>query len=206
MLSSFETLKQGWYLIKVKPREELRAVAHLENQAFEAYCPQYKEKGREVVLFPGYVFIHLTSNDLERYHKIRSTRGVTQVVAFNQSRRRLYVEGRLKNTPEELQKLLPQPIPNGNKIIDQIEEMIWELNGFKPEQKPKSLEFAEGEQVRIGNSLFKHLKATFIKGLNIDRGLVLIQYINSQRIDNEIEETVKSQHEIEVRLKDLEKV
>lgn len=207
MSSSFETLKQGWYLIKVKLREELRAVTHLENQEFEAYCPQYLEKGRETILFPGYIFAHLTHKDMNRYHKIRSTRGVTTVVSFNQMRRKLFQEGHHKNTSEELQKLLPQPIPNGDKIIEQIEEMIWELNGCKPEQKPESIQFIEGEQVHYENPLFNNLRATFIKGINVDRGLILIQFINSQRKkDGTVEETVTSEKKISVPLRDLEKV
>ena len=135
MPCSYETIKPGWYLVKVKPREELRAIDNLDYQGFEAYCPTYLESGRSSVLFPGYVFVRLCSKDLERYHKIRSTRGVASIVTFNQMYRKLYERGHIKSVgQDELQKLLPQPIPNGEQIIHQIEEIIWTLNGGKPEK------------------------------------------------------------------------
>ena len=205
--SSYETIKQGWYLIKVKPREELRAIDNLDNQGFEAYCPQYLESGRSTVLFPGYVFVRLSSDDLERYHKIRSTRGVASVVTFNQMYRKSYERGHIKSpTQGDLQKLLPQPIPNGEQLIHQIEEVIWTLNGNKPEEKPRCTEFKEGEQVRINNTLFKHLQSTFIRGINVNRGLVLIEFIKSQRVGDDVVKEEITRKEIEVPLGELEKV
>ena len=208
MSSSYETLKQGWYLVKVKCKDEPRAVKHLENQHFEVYCPMYREgKGLETVLFPGYIFLRLSSADLNKYHKIRSTRGVSEVVSFNKSRRQLYSQGRIKSsTQEELQQLLPQPIPNGEKIIEQIEEIIWNLNGCKPEEKMPGSSFREGDQVCYRNPLFQHLRTTFVKGMGANRGLVLIEFIKSQRTEEGIEETITGQRELNVPLGDLEKV
>ena len=207
MSSSYETIKQGWYLIKVKPREELRAIDNLENQGFEAYCPVYLESGQNTVLFPGYVFVRLSFDDLERYHKIRSTRGVAHVVTFNQMYRKSYERGHIKSPSQnDLQKLLPQPIPNGEQIVHQIEEVIWTLNGNKPEEKPQFSQFKKGEQVRINNVLFKHLQSTFIRGINVDRGLVLIEFIKSQRDgDNLVKEQV-TRKEFVVSMTELEKV
>lgn len=205
--SSYETIKQGWYLVKAKPGEELRAVENLENQEFEAYCPVYLESGRNTVLFPGYVFVYLCSKDLERYHKIRSTRGVARIVTFNQMYRKSFERGHIKSpTQDDLQKLLPQPMPNGEQIIHQIKEIIWTLNGNKPEEKPKSSQFKEGEQVRINNVLFQHLQSTFIRGINVDRGLVLIEFIKSQRVGDEVIKEQVTRKEIEVSIGELEKV
>lgn len=201
-------MKPGWYLIKVKPREELRAIKNLENQAFEVFCPLYQESGCDIILFPGYAFIRLSKDDLERYHKIRSTRGVTSMVSFNQTYRKMYNQGQIKEGDKEaLQKLLPQPIPNGEEIIEQIEDIIRLLNGEKPEEQPESVEnFKEGDQVCYNNPLFKHLQSTFIKGLNIDRGLILIRFIHSQRCTSGVENKVMAQQEIEVPLGDLKKI
>lgn len=207
MPGSFETIKQGWYLIKVKPREELRAIENLEPQGFEAYCPTYLELGRETVLFPGYVFVRLCGKDLGRYHKIRSTRGVSRIVAFNQMYRKSFERGHIKApVKDDLQKLLPQPIPNGEEIIHQIEEIIWTLNGNKPEEKPEFVTLSEGDKVKIDNPLFRHLQSTFIKGVNVDRGLVLIEFIKSQRIGDEVVNSSIQRREIEVPMTDLKKI
>ena len=208
MSSSYETLKQGWYLVKVKCREELRAVENLDNQDFEVYCPQYREgRGRQAILFPGYIFIRLSSKDLDKYHKIRSTRGVSTVVSFNQSRRKLYNQGHIKSdSREELQLLLPQPIPNGDNIIEQVEEIIWNLNGCKAEEKTSGSKFSEGDHVFYRNPLFQHLKTTFVKGMGSARGLILIEFIKSQRTEEGIEETTTGHRELTVPLEDLEKV
>ena len=190
-----------------KTQEELRAVENLENQGFEAYCPVYLESGQDTVLFPGYIFIRLTSDDLERYHKIRSTRGVSHVVAFNQMYRKMYERGHIKSPqPGDLQRLLPQPIPDGEQIIHQIEEVVWTLNGNKTEEKPASTEFKEGDQVRINNALFRHLQSTFIKGMNVDRGLVLIEFIKNQRVGDKVVKEQITRKEIEVPLGELEKI
>ena len=206
MSSSCETIKQGWYLIKVKNREELRALENLENQGFEAYCPVYLESGRNTVLFAGYIFVRLCADDLERYHKIRSTRGIARIVTFNRMYLKSYERGHIKSPSQaDLQKLLPQPIPNGDQIIHQIEEVIWTLNGNKAEEKPQATLFKEGEQVRINNVLFKHLQSTFIKGINVDRGLVLIEFIKSQRVGNGVVKEQVNGKEIEVPMGELEK-
>lgn len=207
MSSSYETIKPGWYLIKVKPREELRAVDNLENQGFEAYCPMFPEFGRNTALFPGYVFLRLSSDDLERYHKIRSTRGVARVVTFNQMYRESYERGHITSPSQsDLQKLLPQPIPNGEEIIHQVEEIIWILNGNKAEEKPRSTLFKEGEQVRINNTLFKHLRSTFIRGINVDRGLILIEFIKNQHVGDKVVTEQMTRREITVPISELEKV
>ncbi len=204
-MSSRETaLKHGWYLLKAKYRAEIKAQDNLESQGFEAYCPLIQEKSCRAPLFPGYVFIRLSEKDLPSYHKIRSTRGITQVVRFNKVSHKLYNEGKLPKG--ELGKLLPSPIPNGDQMIDQIEAFVWKYNGCIPDEKPISIRFREGESVLYDNPLFRHLESTFIKGVNMDRGIILIQFIESLRTKEGIEEQVIAKKHIEVPLKDLQKV
>jgi len=182
-------MKEGWYLLKTKPRKEKTAFYHLENQGFDAYCPSIPFRGSEIsvlsvvsdvkeeVLFGGYIFLHLAPQDLSQYHKIRSTRGVAEIVSFNKITRQLYADGRVSARELELYSLLPQPIPRGEIIIEQIKEMVgW----FQQNDKTKS-SFSKGESVIISNPLYEHLKATFIKGLSSSRGLVLIEHIKQQR-------------------------
>ncbi|WP_257265705.1 transcription termination/antitermination NusG family protein [Endozoicomonas sp. ONNA2] len=204
MSSEQATLKHGWYLLKAKPREEIRARDNLEHQGFEAYCPIIQEKSTPAPLFPGYLFVRLSKTDLPFFHKIRSTRGIAHIVQFNRISHKLYSEGRLAR--EDHGKLLPSPIPDGDQLIDQIEAFVWQYNGHIPDEKPDSVCFREGESVLYNNPLFRHLESTFVKGIKMDRGIILIQFIESQRTDAGIENKVVARKEIEVPLKDLRKV
>ncbi|WP_263081551.1 hypothetical protein [Endozoicomonas sp. Mp262] len=202
-------MKEGWYLLKARTKQEQRAYENLENQGFDAFCPIIKrqEKGKvikEEVLFPGYLFLYLDLKDLDRYYLIRSTRGVSTVVQFNQVSRRLLEDGRLPaNSGNELKELLPQPIPNGENIISQIKEMVV----FLEQSRDSDAVFHTGDVVTVCNPLFDHLKATFIKGISVDRGVILIEYIKQQRsIDGTVEEKhTRPPRKLTVKLKDLKK-
>ena len=204
MSSSEAAFRQGWYLLKTKVREELRAQEHLENQNFEVYCPIIKEKGKSSPLFAGYLFIRLDIKDLPSYHKIRSTRGVSGFVRFNRIAHRLNNQGRLPT--DDHGNLLPSPIPNGDQLIERIEQYAM-MHGAKPSvEKPNTSAFSEGEAVLYDNDLFRHLEMTFVKGVNMNRGLILINFIESQRTDDGVEKRVVAKQTLEVPLKDLHKV
>ena len=75
----------GWFVVRTKARQELRAIHHLEEQGFKVYCPQIpkynglKEVVGRQVLFPGYCFAQ--SGELS-IASIRSTPGVIGLVSF----------------------------------------------------------------------------------------------------------------------------
>src|ERR1700722_13245752 len=79
-----------WYLVQCRARQENRAQEHLERQGFDCYRPLYESecirRGRKqsetVGLFPGYLFIRLDHTN-DNWAPIRSTRGVVQIVRFN---------------------------------------------------------------------------------------------------------------------------
>jgi len=79
----------AWYVLRSKPREELRALENLRNQGFEAFAPLCLIKRRRGTvrrqvsepLFPGYVFAQLSSSR-HNWSVLRSTRGVVNVVRF----------------------------------------------------------------------------------------------------------------------------
>ncbi len=74
----------SWYVVKTKARQEYRAIANLENQAFRVYCPWLTRKdGAREALFAGYVFIEL-NQFVKSYASVRSTRGVLTVVRFGE--------------------------------------------------------------------------------------------------------------------------
>lgn len=204
MSTSEVNFKQGWYLLKTKAREEERAKAHMDNQGFEVYCPMIKEKGKSVPLFAGYLFIRLDVKDLPLYHKIRSTRGVSEFVRFNRIAHRLHKQGRLPT--DEMGVLLPTPIPNGDQLIEQIELFATTYGVEASANEGKTANFSSGEAVLYDHQLFRHLKTSFVKGINMNRGLILIQFIESQRTEDGIEEQVMAEKTLEVPLKDLQKV
>ncbi|QGZ32091.1 transcription/translation regulatory transformer protein RfaH [Stutzerimonas stutzeri] len=79
---------KAWYLVQCKSRQDGRAQAHLARQGFECFAPIVKVQtmggGRlrelQEPLFPGYLFIRMGEND--NWLSLRSTRGVSRVVAF----------------------------------------------------------------------------------------------------------------------------
>ena len=75
-----------------------------------------------------------------------------------------------------------------------------------PVDKPDTSAFSEGEAVLYDNPLFRHLETTFLKGVNMNRGLILIEFIESQRTDETVEKRVVAKKTLEVPLKDLHKV
>lgn len=72
----------SWYVVKTRPRQESRAITHLENQSFRVYCPWLIRKdGSREPLFTGYLFIRL-EQFAESFHVIRSTRGVQTLIRY----------------------------------------------------------------------------------------------------------------------------
>ncbi|WP_194726591.1 transcription/translation regulatory transformer protein RfaH [Noviherbaspirillum malthae] len=91
MYSSPSTPGPSWYLLQTKPKQEFRALEQLENQGYCCFLPtlsveKVRRGKRDVVvepLFSRYLFIQLdtvTSN----WFPIRSTRGVSKIVAFGE--------------------------------------------------------------------------------------------------------------------------
>lgn len=96
-----------WYLLQCKPRQDQRALEHLERQGYRClqalHSIESLHKGQLRVLdeplFPGYLFIHLDKVE-DNWLPIRSTRGVTRIVAFG---------GRPTAVPEEVIDRLNRP-------------------------------------------------------------------------------------------------
>ena len=207
-MSKQECLKEGWYLLKTRTRQEQRAVENLEIQGFDVYSPLVKQRIRgllrEETLFPGYVFLYLDLQDLDRYHKIRSTRGVQEIVFFNRITRKLYQDGRLSKELEgNTQDLLPKPIPNGEQVIKDIRQIVETLNN-RAEGIVEG--FKAGDKVIMSHPLYKDLEMTFMHNLSSERGMILVQYIKKQRTpEGETRKEVVSEREIKVNIRDLEK-
>lgn len=83
------TNEKRWYLVQCKPKQDFRALEHLQHQGYECLLPTHQierlRNGRwthqEEPLFPGYLFIELDTFQ-DNWMPIRSTRGVSQIVRF----------------------------------------------------------------------------------------------------------------------------
>jgi transcriptional antiterminator RfaH len=78
-----------WYAVHTHPREELKALAHLQRQNYRVYLPCYAKKIRHArknervvrPFFPRYLFVHLNLATMG-WRSIRSTIGVSDIVCF----------------------------------------------------------------------------------------------------------------------------
>lgn len=83
---------ERWYVAQTQPHAEGRAIAHLERQGYQVFCPRYRKtvrharKARQVLapLFPNYLFLHLNSaHDLWR--AVNGTRGVVRLISQSEA-------------------------------------------------------------------------------------------------------------------------
>jgi transcriptional antiterminator RfaH len=163
----FLRLRQGrfmntpnWLLLQTKPRQELRALANLERQKGECYCPQIQiaklSRGKRIqvteALFPGYLFINAQpEQDGLTYTSIRSSRGVSKIVGFG-----------------------TEPIKIPGTLIQQIK--LREQAGLTcatSEGLPQT-----GDKVNILDGPFKGLQAVYSRTDGQQRSIVLINLLH----------------------------
>ena len=144
---------RNWYLIKTKPRQENVAIKNLENQKYSTFCPTVKIKNNNVVLFPGYIFIHLDKKQ-ENWSPIRSTKGVLNFVRFGLN----YAQ-----VPETVIEFL-----KANQLINK--EKLENLNKFK-----------SGDKVQITDGVFKNCVAIFKSFKSDERVILLMNLLGQQQ-------------------------
>jgi len=147
---------KSWYLLKTKPRQEKIAISNLRNQNYYVYCPSALINNKNVVLFPGYLFIHLDEK-VENWSPIRSTKGVLNFVRFGLNFARIsdgiieFIKSNERLTSEKL-KNLNKPIP--------------------------------GETVQISDGVFKNYLAIFKSIKSDDRIILLLNLMGQQQSIN----------------------
>ena len=134
-----------WYLIKTKPRQEKIAIANLENQNYQVYCPFALINNKNQFLFPGYLFINL-DNECQDWSPIRSTKGVLNFVRFGLS---------FAKIPDKLIDLI---IQNEKNTANRIKN----INDFK-----------KGDKVQINDGVFKSCVVIFQSIKSDERVLIL---------------------------------
>jgi transcriptional antiterminator RfaH len=146
-----------WYVIQCKPRQEWRALEHLERQGHSCYLPtlvrEHVRQGRKLEvkepLFPRYLFIRLDEVN-SNWYPIRSTRGVSQLVRFNE-----------------------HPLPVGDDIIDLIRERLAKKEAHVPYLQP-------GERVRITKGAFADMEAIFVANDGDERVVLLMNILHRE--------------------------
>lgn len=147
-----------WYLLHCKPRQELRAKVHIENQDYTTCLPMVKLKKtirgkRQVVeeaLFPGYLFIQVNM-ETANFNAIRSTRGVNSFVRFGG---------------------VPSTIPNA--VVEEFQRL----------EKLNSAPVAtldSGTKVEITEGPFAGLEAVYSMPKGDDRCLILLDMMGKQQ-------------------------
>ena len=144
---------RNWYLIKTKTRQENIAIQNLKNQEYSTYCATVKIDNKHVVLFPGYIFIHL-DNKKENWSPIRSTKGVVNFVRFGLN---------FAQVPDNVIEFL-----KANQLINQ--EKLENLNQFK-----------SGDKVQITDGVLKNCVAIFKSFKSDDRVILLMNLLGQQQ-------------------------
>ena len=147
---------RNWYLIKTKSRQEHVAIENLENQKYSTYCPTITIKNKHIVLFPGYLFIHL-DKERENWSPIRSTKGVVNFVRFGLN---------FAQVPDTVIEFL-----KANQLINK--EKLINLNKFK-----------SGEKVKIIDGVFKNCIAIFESSKPDERVILLMNLLGQQQAIN----------------------
>ena len=155
---------KNWHLLMTKPREDERAQAHLQNQDYEIFrllIRRYKIKqGKQVAtlepLFPRYIFIRL-DDVLSNWSKIRSTRGVAQLVRFS---------NHPAIVPDFIVALLTEQCS---------EEGVLDMTSEEP------FVFKKGDCVEITEGSFKGLQAVIAEQKGGDRVLLFLTLLGKEQ-------------------------
>jgi transcriptional antiterminator RfaH len=84
-----------WYVVHIKPNQELTAEQQLKNQNFEVFYPRCIQQvhnpntdritKRVSPLFPGYMFVSFDIAEPCGWQKIPNTRGVLNLIGMKES-------------------------------------------------------------------------------------------------------------------------
>jgi len=157
-----QTTDTSWYLIKTKPKQELRAKQNLENQGARVYLPMLSidriQRGKRVPvnepLFPGYLFVQF-SNQIQMIHKVKSTFGVINLVKFGQNLAQMTDEA-MQSMYNSVEKLTTK-----NRSIQHSAPSV-------------------GDTVEITQGPFSGLHATIVELKGNERCLVMLEMLHKQ--------------------------
>lgn len=148
------TAEKRWYLIQCKPKQDFRALEHLQQQGYECLLPTHQVERlrsgqwtrQEEALFPGYLFIELDTVQ-DNWVPIRSTRGVSQIVRFGEN-----------------------PLPVSPRIIAQLQLR----------KIPLQNELQPGDKVSVGWPGSNGIEAIFLAKDGTERVLLLLRILQRE--------------------------
>lgn len=99
----------AWLVIHTRPKQEFRALQHLQNQSYTCYLPTVQAvkplRGKLTAcsepLFSRYIFVRVNPSSC-RITSLASTRGVSKLVSFG---------GRFATVPDEMIEALQKTAP-----------------------------------------------------------------------------------------------
>lgn len=150
--------RRCWFVVHCKPREDARALEHLQRQSFCCYAPTLRverlRQGRRITvhepMFPRYLFVQLDQVN-DNWHRIRSTRGVAQL---------LHCRERL--------------LPINDRIIEGIRARL-------AVDKPYVPYLSAGERVVITDGPFSDIEAIFLANDGTERVMLLLNILHREQ-------------------------
>lgn len=154
-------MSEQWFVAYCKSKEELRAQQNLHNQGIHSFFPKIRKnkivRGKKTVieeaLFPSYLFI-LTDKENSAFPKIRSTRGVNDLVKFGN-------------------KIISVP----DTLIENLEKLCYSLNDLSADNK---IDLKKGDKVEILNGSFQGLTAIFKEQDGLERSILFLKLLNQE--------------------------
>ena len=144
---------KNWYLIQTKSQQETIAMLNLSGQGYTVFHPKVVIKGKNISLFPRYLFIQL-DDKTQNWTPIRSTKGVSNFVRFGLN---------FAKVPHQIIDLIrAQQQQTIDKIID--------LSSHH-----------QGDTVEIQTGAFRGQHAIFQNYNTKDRVIVLLNLIGQQQ-------------------------
>ena len=151
----------NWYVVHTHPKQEDRTDSNLQSWGIETLNPKlrvnrYNEFSGQPIrivkpLFPSYIFARFRFND--SYHRVRFTRGVQNLICFNN-----------------------KPTPVDDEMIDVIRSRIGK-DGFVK----TSEDFKAGDAVVIKEGRFQNFCGVFEREMeDADRVSILLNTVSFQ--------------------------
>lgn len=145
-----------WYVVLTKPRQEQRALEHLEQQGASAFLPLFQRehitKGKRTLraepLFPGYLFLQSSLAD-PLLSKIRSTLGARGLLYFG-------------TQPAVVSTLLVNDLQR-RSLCNENDAL-----------------YKKGQKVTLHSGPFKHYEAIFQEYDGTERAVILLSLLGQQ--------------------------
>lgn len=158
-----DVLGNGWAVARTILSQENKAQASLQTAGFESYSPKYlwvfALQGRTInrarVLFPGYIFFKLISEEWKRIFHLD------------------YISGLLMSGE--------RPASVSQDIIDELRSREGSDGLIRLPDKSERIRFYNGQGIRAKLGALMDLEGTFLKGIGGDRVKVAFNILGSER-------------------------